>query len=111
MNLILNGFEAMKDRPGDLLVTTRRGNGGTVLITVTDAGVGLPAEHVDRIFDAFFTTKPQGTGMGLAISRAIVQAHGGNLWAVANDTSGATFQFTLPDSTRAHDETPENGSR
>jgi len=97
-DLMLNGLEARKDHPGELLVSTQRAAGGEVLISVADRGVGLPMEHVDRIFDAFFTTKAQGTGMGLAISRAIVQAHGGALWAAANLPGGATFQFTLPES-------------
>ncbi len=63
---------------------------------MTDTGIGLPTEHVDRIFDAFFTTKPKGTGMGLSISRAIIGSHRGRLWASANPAGGATFQFTLP---------------
>jgi signal transduction histidine kinase len=67
-----------------------------VLVSVSDTGVGLPAEQVEQIFDAFFTTKPQGSGMGLRISRAIVEAHGGRLWASANAGRGATFRFTLP---------------
>ena len=67
-----------------------------VMISVSDTGVGLPEEKVDRIFDAFFTTKPQGSGMGLAISRSIIEAHGGHLWTTANDGRGAAFHFTLP---------------
>ena len=67
-----------------------------MLISVSDTGVGLPADQADRIFNAFFTTKPQGSGMGLAISRSIVESHGGRLWASANDGRGATFHFTLP---------------
>ena len=67
-----------------------------MLISVSDTGVGLPAEKADQIFNAFFTTKPQGSGMGLAISRSIVESHGGRLWATANDGRGATFHFTLP---------------
>ncbi|HVP64274.1 MAG TPA: ATP-binding protein, partial [candidate division Zixibacteria bacterium] len=66
------------------------------LISVSDTGVGLPAEKADQIFNAFFTTKPQGSGMGLAISRSIIESHGGRLWATANDGRGATFHFTLP---------------
>jgi signal transduction histidine kinase len=63
---------------------------------VSDLGVGLPAEKIDQVFDAFFTTKTQGTGMGLSISRRIVESHGGRLWACANTGRGATFQFTIP---------------
>jgi signal transduction histidine kinase len=77
MNLMLNGIEAMKETGGILTVKTEPGEGGQVLISVSDTGVGLPAGRADEIFDAFFTTKPQGTGMGLAISRPIVESHGG----------------------------------
>jgi signal transduction histidine kinase len=96
MNLMLNGIEAMKETGGVLTVKTGRGDGGQVLISVSDTGVGLPAERADEIFNAFFTTKPQGSGMGLAISRSIVESHGGSLWATAHDGRGATFHFTLP---------------
>ena len=96
MNLMLNGIEAMKETGGVLTVKTGRGDGGQVLISVSDTGVGLPAERADEIFDAFFTTKPQGSGMGLAISRSIVESHAGRLWATAHDGRGATFHFTLP---------------
>jgi len=95
LNLMLNAIEAMKGAPGEILITSRPTARNDVLISVTDAGVGLP-EQADRIFDAFFTTKPQGMGMGLAISRAIVESHGGRLWAHGNAERGATFQFTLP---------------
>jgi signal transduction histidine kinase len=71
------------------------------LISVSDTGVGLPAEQADQIFKAFFTTKVQGTGMGLSISRSIVESHGGHLWAADNSPRGATFQFTLPAATVA----------
>ena len=67
-----------------------------MLISVSDTGIGLPPDKADKIFDAFFTTKPQGTGMGLAISRSIIESHGGRLWAEANSGRGATFRFTLP---------------
>jgi PAS domain S-box-containing protein len=96
MNLMLNGIEAMKETGGVLTVKTGRGEGGQVLTSVSDTGVGLPAERADEIFDAFFTTKPQGSGMGLAISRSIVESHAGRLWATAHDGRGATFHFTLP---------------
>jgi PAS domain S-box-containing protein len=97
MNLILNGIEAMKDTGGELTVKTRQGEcGRQVLISVSDTGVGLPAGKADEIFKAFFTTKPQGSGMGLAISRSIVESHGGRLWATSHDGRGATFHFALP---------------
>ena len=96
MNLMLNGIEAMKETGGVLTVKTGRSEGGQVLISVSDTGVGLPAERADEIFNAFFTTKPQGSGMGLAISRSIVESHGGRLWATSHDGRGATFHFTLP---------------
>src|SRR5260221_4710729 len=81
MNLMLNGIEAMKETGGVLTVKTGRDEGGQVLISVSDTGVGLPAGRVDEIFNAFFTTKPQGSGMGLAISRSIVESHCGRIWA------------------------------
>jgi signal transduction histidine kinase len=96
MNLMLNGIEAMRETGGVLTVKTGRGEGDQVLISVSDTGVGLPAGRADGIFNAFFTTKPQGSGMGLAISRSIVESHGGRLWATSHDGRGATFQFTLP---------------
>jgi signal transduction histidine kinase len=96
MNLMLNGIEAMKETGGVLTVKTGRGEGGQVLISVSDTGVGLPTDKGDQIFSAFFTTKSQGSGMGLAISRSILESHGGRLWATANDGRGATFHFTLP---------------
>jgi signal transduction histidine kinase len=96
MNLMLNGIEAMKDTSGELTVTSKRTEDGQLMISVSDSGIGLPQEQPDRIFEAFFTTKSQGTGMGLSISRTIVESHGGRLWATANPGRGATFQFTLP---------------
>jgi signal transduction histidine kinase len=96
MNLMLNGIEAMKETGGILTIKTGREAGGQVLISVSDTGVGLPAGGADEIFNAFFTTKPQGSGMGLAISRSIVESHGGNLWATSNAGRGAAFHFTLP---------------
>jgi signal transduction histidine kinase len=95
MNLMLNGIEAMKDTPGELTIKSERTDDDQLVISVSDIGVGLPAEGADRIFDAFYTTKPQGTGMGLAITRSIVESHGGRLWATANRGRGATFNFTL----------------
>jgi len=96
MNLILNGIEAMKERPGALSIDSRRGPDGELLITVADEGVGLPVGKADEVFEAFFTTKPQGTGMGLTISRSIVEAHGGRLWATAGDVRGASVHISLP---------------
>ncbi len=96
MNLMLNGIEAMKDAPGELVITSQRTDDGQLLISVSDSGVGIPTEQTERIFEAFFTTKPRGTGMGLSVSRTIVESHGGRVWASANTTRGATFQFTLP---------------
>jgi PAS domain S-box-containing protein len=96
MNLMLNAIEAMKDTAGELRIKSEQGHDGQLLISVSDTGVGLPAEKTDQIFSSFFTTKPQGSGMGLAISRSIIESHGGRLWASANNGRGATFQFTLP---------------
>jgi signal transduction histidine kinase len=96
MNLILNAIEAMKETGGILTVKTQLGEDGQLLISVSDTGVGLPKEKIEQIFDAFVTTKPQGSGMGLSISRSIVESHGGRLWATANNGRGATFHFTLP---------------
>jgi PAS domain S-box-containing protein len=96
MNLMLNGIESMKDANGELTITSKRNEDGQLLVLVSDSGIGLPMEEVDRIFQAFFTTKAQGTGMGLSISRRIIESHGGRLWASGNTGGGATFQFTLP---------------
>ena len=96
MNLMLNAIDAMKDTGGELKIKTELGQEGSLLISVSDTGVGLPAENINEIFNAFFTTKPEGSGMGLAISRSIIESHGGRLWATGNDGRGATFQLTLP---------------
>jgi PAS domain S-box-containing protein len=96
MNLIVNAIEAMHGTGGELCVTSERGKDGELLFSVSDTGAGLPAERADAVFDAFFTTKPQGTGMGLRISRSIVEAHGGRLWAASGARRGATFCFNLP---------------
>jgi PAS domain S-box-containing protein len=95
MNIILNAIEAMKDSGGELTVKSELQD-GQLQFSVSDTGVGLPTEKMDQIFSAFFTTKPQGSGMGLAISRSIVESHGGRLWATPNDGRGATFHFTVP---------------
>ena len=124
LNLVINGIEAMRasDSPRELSISSEwldaksdfvRASGSTelaeahgdsgvvapiacVLVSVADSGPGLDVNHVDRLFDAFYTTKPQGLGMGLSISRSILKAHGGQLWAVTNVPRGALFQFTLP---------------
>ena len=96
MNLTLNAIEAMKDSGGELTVRSQVEQDGQLLFSLVDSGVGLPTEKMEQIFSAFYTTKPQGSGMGLAISRSIVESHGGRLWATANDERGATFHFTLP---------------
>jgi signal transduction histidine kinase len=95
----MNGIEAMQpvtDRPRELLIRSRQEERQLVLVSVTDYGVGISAENADRLFNAFFTTKSGGMGMGLSICRSIMEAHGGRLWATANIPRGATFQFTLP---------------
>jgi PAS domain S-box-containing protein len=101
MNLMLNAIEAMKGTGGKLTISSRSTRQGHVTVSIGDTGVGLPVENTERIFDAFHTTKPQGTGMGLAITRSIVDAHGGRVWATVNQEAGATFHFTLPARTEA----------
>ena len=96
MNLMLNGIEAMRDTGGEMTIASKRSEDGQLLISVSDSGTGLPVNESERIFEAFVTTKPQGTGMGLSISRRIIVSHGGRLWASPNAGRGATFQFTLP---------------
>jgi PAS domain S-box-containing protein len=102
MNLMLNGIEAMKDTGGELTIRSRLDPQGQLVTSISDTGVGLPAENAERIFEAFHTTKPQGTGMGLAITRSIVESYGGRIWATNNDQAGATFYFTLPRQAEAH---------
>ena len=96
MNLMLNGIEAMSDTGGVLTVKSQLREHGQIEISVNDTGPGLPPGKADQIFDAFFTTKPQGSGMGLAISKSIVESHGGRIWANPEGGHGATFHFTLP---------------
>ena len=98
LNLMLNGIDAIVEgnAAGDLTIKSERNLDGQILISVCDTGIGLPPEQANKVFDAFFTTKPQGTGMGLSISRSIIESHGGRLWATGNSDRGATFQFTLP---------------
>jgi signal transduction histidine kinase len=97
MNLMINGIDAMKEVDGarELVIQSQRGENEQLLVSVSDTGVGLPPK-ADEIFNAFVTTKPHGTGMGLRISRSIVESHGGRLWAAANSPRGANFYFTLP---------------
>ena len=98
LNLILNAAEAMgsvEERAREVLISTELDQAGT-LVAVRDSGPGIDPAHLDRVFDAFYTTKSSGTGMGLSICRSIVHAHGGKLWAEANEPRGAVFQFTLP---------------
>jgi PAS domain S-box-containing protein len=103
MNLMLNGIEAMKEMTGGSELTIKsEADDVQLLISVSDTGVGLTQEQADQIFRAFFTTKDNGTGMGLPISRSIIESHGGRLWAAGNSARGATFQFTLPTTVAAH---------
>jgi signal transduction histidine kinase/CheY-like chemotaxis protein len=96
MNLMLNGIEAMKGRSGALEITSKQSEDGQLMVSVGDSGIGLPVEGAERIFEAFFTTKPDGTGIGLPLSRRIIDSHGGRLWASANTPRGAVFHFTVP---------------
>src|SRR5712671_6181138 len=91
------------DTPRDLFIKSRRAENEQLLVSVSDTGVGLPPQQVDKIFDAFFTTKHHGTGMGLRISRSVIEGHAGRLWTVGNSTCGASFYFTLPLRTEAPD--------
>lgn len=96
MNLILNGIEAMSETGGVLTVSSQSSTESNVQISVSDTGVGLPLGKIDQLFEPFFTTKPQGSGMGLPISKSIVEAHGGRIWASGNGEGGATLHFTIP---------------
>ena len=99
INLVMNGVEAMEsvsERPRELLIRSFVEDGGEVRVAVQDAGVGLDPVHAEEVYNAFFTTKASGMGMGLSISRSIIESHGGRLWATSNPTYGATFQFALP---------------
>src|SRR5437016_9580087 len=104
MNLMINGIEAMKNTDGtrELVIKSQPEN-EQVLVSVSDTGVGLPQQQADQIFDAFFTTKLHGTGMGLRISRSIVESHGGRLWAEKNSPRGASFYFTVSTKVEAHE--------
>ncbi len=97
MNLMLNGIEAMKETGGVLTVKSQLGEDGKIHVSIHDTGPGLPPGKADQLFDAFFTTKPQGSGMGLAISKSIIESQGGRIWADSDSDGerGATFRFTL----------------
>jgi len=98
MNLIVNSIEAMKDVEGvrEMVIQSQPAENGRILVSFTDTGIGLPPELAEQIFDPFFTTKPHGTGMGLRISRSIIESHGGRLWTESVAGRGASFQLTLP---------------
>src|SRR4030088_2238371 len=99
INLVMNGIEAMQpitDRPRELMIRSHQDESDQVLVTVKDRGVGISVQNADQLFNAFFTTKSSGMGMGLSICRSIMEGHGGRLWATANVPHGATFQFTMP---------------
>ena len=98
LNLIMNGAEAMASIQGsrELLVTSQASAAGGILVSVRDSGIGIKPEDMNRMFDPFFTTKPTGMGMGLSVSRSIIEAHGGRIWAATNGDPGLTVQFSLP---------------
>jgi len=99
VNLLMNGIQAMSavtDRHRELRIRSREHGSDQMLVAVEDSGIGIEPEHAAQLFNAFFTTKPDGMGMGLSICRSIIEAHGGQLWATANVPHGATFQLTLP---------------
>jgi C4-dicarboxylate-specific signal transduction histidine kinase len=104
MNLIINSIDATKDVDGtrEIAIKSQRAENEQLQVSVSDTGIGLPPRQADQIFNPFFTTKPHGTGMGLRISRSIIESHGGRLWAADNSPRGATFQFTLPATVPAH---------
>jgi signal transduction histidine kinase len=105
MNLMVNGIDAMRDVDGtrELAVKSEQVENEQVVVSVSDTGPGLPPQQAEQIFDAFFTTKPHGTGMGLRISRTIVESHGGRLWAAENSPRGASFHLTLPSRVDTHE--------
>jgi C4-dicarboxylate-specific signal transduction histidine kinase len=105
MNLMMNSIDAMRDidGPRELIIHSQPAEDGQLMISVNDTGVGLPPQQSDQIFNAFFTTKPQGTGMGLRISRSVVESHGGRLWAKDNSPRGASFHLTLPTKIEDHE--------
>ena len=100
INLVMNGVQSMlsvTDRPRDLAIRSRRHQYGRVLVEVRDSGVGIDPKHAHQLFNAFYTTKPSGMGMGLSICRSIIEAHGGRVWASNNAGPGAIFQFNMPE--------------
>jgi signal transduction histidine kinase len=102
LNLVRNGSDAMNtvhDRPRELLIRTERDEGGWALLSVKDAGIGFDPQSMDKLFQAFYTTKNDGMGIGLSVSRSIIEQHGGRLWATLNDGPGATFSFSIPGAT------------
>jgi PAS domain S-box-containing protein len=110
LNLVLNAIEAMSsigERARELVITTRNIDAKQVQVTVEDSGIGLDPNAIDKIFDSFYTTKPSGMGMGLSISRSILQAHGGRLWATAKASPGTMFHFTIP---KYHEERAHAGA-
>jgi PAS domain S-box-containing protein len=96
MNLMLNGIEAMKESSGTLTIASKQSDDNQLMVSVSDSGVGLPVEGAERVFETLFTTKPDGTGIGLPLSRRIIESHGGRIWASANTPRGAVFHFTVP---------------
>jgi signal transduction histidine kinase len=99
INLLRNAFEAMsdvEDRPREIVIRTARGDDDRVCLSVQDSGVGFEPHGAERLFDAFYSTKPDGMGIGLSVSRSIIESHRGRLWAVPNDGPGATFAFSVP---------------
>jgi PAS domain S-box-containing protein len=113
MNLMLNGIDAMKDVSSarELTIRSQQVKDGQLLISVGDTGIGLPPQQAEQIFSAFFTTKPHGTGMGLPISRSIVETHGGRLWATSDTGRGASFHFTLPCEVESHRRSAQDNGR
>jgi signal transduction histidine kinase len=105
MNLVVNGIDAMKDVDGtrELTIASERADADRVQVSVSDTGIGLPSPQTDQIFRAFVTTKAHGTGMGLSISRSIIESHRGHLWATGNTPRGARFCFTLPTGPEANE--------
>jgi signal transduction histidine kinase len=105
MNLMMNSIDAMRDvnATRELTINSQRGENEQLMVSVSDTDVGLPLQQADQIFNAFFTTKPHGTGMGLRISRSIVESHGGRLWAADNSSRGASFHLTLPTKVEVHE--------
>jgi signal transduction histidine kinase len=102
MNLMMNAIEAMKDNGGVLTIKSRMNSDGWLLVSISDTGIGLPEEWKEEMFDPFHSTKPQGTGMGLTITRSIVESYGGRVWAINNQEAGATFYVTLPGAVEDH---------